>query len=315
MIMAFVSQQVLLSKRSVQKLHPASRRCCCLNYLLVLLVFLVSSASSSEAQAERCVGQPTDSTCSQNQFYNSTNSCCMQCRDCSAVNEVVLHKCNDTHDTKCIPSCSNPELQHWSVYDNKCIITDCTKCEGGDCLDGVETCRCNRCHTGPTCTVPVQTEECRAEETNIGGDRESEGATLNPLTIGLIAIGVVIGIVAFSSCFLLFGVCTTKQRRISGENQGSENSESGLVSGRGFSNSTRSSYMSGMSSGTTAYLNHQSMLELLRHTSTPVHSASSSSSIRSSPKSIRSSPRLVRTSPLAPSTPDKLRESGIMTSV
>jgi hypothetical protein len=307
----FVCQQVFLSKRSLQKLHPSSRRCC-LNYLLVLLIFLVSSASYSEAQAERCVSRPSDGTCSSNQFYNSTTSCCMQCRDCSAVNEVVLHQCNATHDTRCIPSCSNPQLQRWSVQDNKCIIIDCSLCEGGDCMNGVETCRCNRCHTGPTCTEIAPTEECRAEATNIGGDRESKGATLNPLTIGLIAIGVVIGIVAFSSCFLLFGVCTTKQRRISGENQGSENSESGLVSGRGFSNSTRSSYMSGMSSGTTAYLNHQSMLELLRHTSTPIHSVSSSSSIRSSPKSIRSSPRLVRTSPLAPSTPDKLHESGII---
>ena len=159
--MAFVSQRVLLSKRSVHKLHPASRRCCCLNYLLVLLVVLISSASSSEAQAERCVGQPTDGMCLQNQFYDSTNSCCMQCTDCTTVNEVVLHQCNATHDTKCIPLCSNPELQHWSVNNRKCIITDCTKCEGGECLDGIETCRCSRCRTGPTCTVPVQTEECR----------------------------------------------------------------------------------------------------------------------------------------------------------
>ena len=313
--MAFTGQQVFLYKRTLQNLFPASRRCCCLKYLLVLLVFLVSSASSSEAQAEHCVSPSIDGTCSPNHFYNSTKSCCMQCTDCSALNAVELYQCNATHDAKCIPSCPNPRLQHWSIQDNKCIITECKKCEGGDCLDGVETCLCLPCHTGATCTELVQTEACRAGDTNIERDPESEGATLNPLTIGLIAIGVVIGIVAFSSCFLLFGVCTTKQRRMSGENQGSENSESGLVSGRGFTNSTRSSYMSGMSSGTTAYLNHQSMLELLRHTSTPVHSVSSSSSIRSSPKSIRSSPRFVRTSPLAPSTPDKLRESGIITSV
>lgn len=313
--MASVGQQVYLYKRTLHNLFPVNRRCYCLKYLLVLLIFLVSSSSLSEALADRCVGPPSSSgTCSANQFYNSTTSCCMQCTDCSALNEVVLYQCNATHDTRCIPSCPDPELQHFSLQDSKCIISDCSKCEGGDC-NGVETCRCLPCHAGATCKALVQTEECRGEETNNDPDSEPEGATLNPLTIGLIAIGVVIGIVAFSSCFLLFGVCTTKQRRMSGENQGSENSESGLVSGRGFSNSTRSSYMSGMSSGTTAYLNHQSMLELLRHTSTPIHSVSSSSSIKSSPKSIRSSPRLVRTSPLAPSTPDKLRESGIITSV
>ena len=180
--MAFVSQQVLLSKRSVHKLHPASRRCYCLNYLLVLLVFLVSSASSSKAQAERCVSQPTDGMCSQNQFYNSTNSCCMQCRDCTAVNEVVLHHCNATHDAKCVPSCSNPELQRWSVQDNKCIITDCTKCEGGDCLNGIETCRCNQCRTGPTCTLLVQTDECRAEVTNNSSGQERTTIMMTPFT-------------------------------------------------------------------------------------------------------------------------------------
>ena len=314
--MAFIGQQLFLYNRTRHNLFPTTRRCC-LKYLLVLLVFLVSSASSSEAQADRCVGQPSDRGCSSSpgQFYDSTHSCCMQCKDCRALNEDELRECNATHDAVCIPSCPDPNLQRWSIQDNKCIITDCTKCPGGDCLNGFESCRCQKCYTGPTCTELIKTEACKRIETTSRESPESESGALNPLSIGLIAIGVVIGIVAFSSCFLLFGVCTTKQRRMSGENQGSENSESGLVTGRGFSNSTRSSYMSGMSSGTTAYLNHQSMLELLRHTSTPMHSVSSSSSIRSSPKSIRSSPKLVRTSPLAPSTPDKLCESGIITSV
>ena len=312
--MAFNYKQVPVYKKTLQNTFPASRRCWCLKYLLVVLVFLVSSASSSEAQSDRCATvtpQPSDHTCSSHQFFDLANSCCMQCTDCRAQNEDFLYRCNATHNAKCVPSCS--ELQHFSVRDNKCIITDCSKCPGGDC-DGVESCLCDPCHSGATCTDPVLSDECMTEvskprETNA---KSESGSSLNPLGIGLIAIGVVIGIVAFSSCFLLFGVCTTKQRRMS-ENQNSENSESGLVSGRGFSNSTRSSYMSGMNS-TTAFLNNQSMLELLRHSNTPLHSVSSSSSIRSSPKSLRSSPRLILTSPLAPPTPDKLRESGLVTS-
>ena len=202
--MAFTGQQVFLYKRTLQNLFPGNRRCCCLKYLLVLLVFLVSSASSSEAQAERCVSQPIDGTCSPNHFYDSTNSCCIQCRNCSALNLVVLYQCNATHDTKCIPSCPNPELQRWSIQDNKCIITDCTKCEGGNCMNGIETCLCHPCHTGATCTELIQTEACGADITSTDRNPESEGTTLNPLTIGLSAGTPITPITNQKSLYILY---------------------------------------------------------------------------------------------------------------
>ena len=281
-----------------------TRRGLLFRYSLLLLVFLSTSTST---QALTCVSQSSNGVCPQDHFFNSTQSCCVQCQDC--INQDVFTPCNRTHDAVCVPLC--PSLKRWSMKDRKCVISDCSLCPGGDCVVGLEACLCNDpCYSGDTCSI--FNRECRDEpqpsvKTNEG---DTSSSSLNPLSIGLIAIGVVIGIVAFSSCFLLFGLCTTKQRRIT-ESQGSENSESGLVTARGFTNSTRSSYMSGMSS-TTAYLNNQSMLELLRHSNTPIHSLSGSSSNRSSPKSFRSSPKLVRTSPLAP---EKFRESGLITSV
>lgn len=280
-------------------------------YMLRSLLFLLALlATVAKSQAQNCVSQITaGDVCPSNQFMNLSRPCCMQCTDCNLRGLNQQSPCNATHDAVCVPFC--PSLKHWSERDRKCVISDCSKCPGGRCLEGLEACYCgNDCYTGDTC-LQIR-DECKSESPSVKiTSPETMSTSLNPLSIGLIAIGVVIGIVAFSSCFLLFGLCTTKQRRIA-ENQGSENSESGLVTGRGFTNSTRSSYMSGMNSSTTAFLNNQSMLELLRHSNTPVHSSSGSSSMRSSPKNFRSSPKLVRTSPLVP---EKCHGNGLITSV
>ena len=295
-------------QRTMLNLFPTVRRGCPLRYLLTILVILSSATVPSRA-LEECLGQPINGVCRSSEYLNSTRSCCMQCTNCNLINRAEETPCNGTHDAVCVPLCPSPK--RWSSQDLKCVISDCGSCPSGECREGLDACLCDECYTGDTCSTLK--EECRGRpeipEPTVTSN--GEDSSLNPVTIGLIAIGVVIGIVAFSSCFLLFGLCTTKQRRIA-DNQSSENSESGLVTVRGYTNSTRSSYMSGLSSSTTAYLNNRSMLELLRHSNTPVHSLSGSSSIRSSPKSYRSSPKLVRTSPLAP---EKFCEKGLITSV
>ena len=282
-----------------------ARRGCVLRYFTMAVVLFVS-VSSSGAQ-ETCLGQPVNGDCGSGQFFDLTESCCMQCKDCSVLGQDQRAPCNKTHNAFCVPFCQ--DFHFWSVKDVACVI-NCSSCPGGGCHPGGKACICGRCHEGADCSRIR--DECVNQPEMSEPETEKNGSSLNPVSIGLIAIGVVIGIVMFSSCFLLFGLCTTKQRR-NVESQGSENSESGLVTGRGFSNSTRSSYMSGMS-GTTAFLNNQSMLELLRHSNTPISSVSGSSSVKSSPRSIRSSPRLVRTTTPV-STPEKLRENGFVTTV
>lgn len=284
---------------------PAQRGCL-LRYSIILV--LLGSAVSSQAQSN-CISTPRDTVCLSGQYWNSSNSCCMQCTNCNSMNRGEESPCNGTHDAVCGPLCTPPK--RWSPRDHACVITDCSRCPTKQCQEGIDACLCDSCYTGPTCSILK--EECADQQPpdpSISSSPE-EATMISPLTVGLIAIGVVIGIVAFSSCFLLFGLCTTKKRRVT-DNQSSENSESGLVAPRGFTNSTRSSYMSGMSSGTTMYMNRHSVLEILRHPNTPVHSLSCSSSVRSSPKSFRSSPKLVRTSPLAP---EKFKEKGLVTSV
>lgn len=283
-----------------------AKRGCLLRYSIFLVLF--TSAVSSQAQAN-CIIRQANSVCSSGQYWNSSNSCCMQCTNCNSKNQAEETPCNRTHNAVCVPLCDAPK--RWSSRDRACVISDCSRCPTKQCREGLDACLCGPCYTGDTCSILK--DECVGPQPSNPSDRSDPGeeTTINPLTVGLIAIGVVIGIVAFSSCFLLFGLCTTKKRRVT-DNQGSENSESGLVAPRGFTNSTRSSYMSGMSSSTTMYMNRHSVLEILRHPNTPVHSLSCSSSVRSSPKGFRSSPKLVRTSPLAP---EKFKEKGLVTSV
>ena len=265
--------------------------CAIWRYSFMCLVVMALSCTTTRAQ---CVNRSTiDSGCPSNHFFDVGQSCCMACTRCNLNSQEERSPCNQTHDAVCAFPC--PFGLRWSEPNKKCIISNCSQCQGGSCIS-LTQCLCDKCHEGDMCLIQKTT--CQNSDISEEERPEAESSSLNPLTIGLISIGVVIGIVVFSSCFLLFGFCTTKQRHISSENQGSENSESGLISGRAFTNSTRSSYMSSMN-GTTAYLNHQSMLELLRHSSTPVHSSGSDSSNLSSPRSFRSSPKLVRTSPLA----------------
>ena len=269
--------------------------------LRYLIVFFVTVALTSTTRAQtQCVGVPVNGSCSSNQFLDVDRSCCVACTSCAPPGELT--RCNRTHDAVCVPPC--PLGMEWNFPNQKCIISDCGSCQEGQCLS-LTQCLCDHCHTGTTCLI--QKEECTDAGDAIDKGPDTSSSSLNPLTIGLIAIGVVIGIIVFSACFLLFGFCTTKQQRQVTENQGSENSESGLITSRALTNSTRSSYMSSMNS-TTAYLNHQSMLELLRHSNTtPLHGTSGDSSNVSSPNSFRSSPKLVRTSPLAR---EKFHEKG-----
>ena len=179
-------------------------------------------------------------------------------------------------------------------------MLDCSCCPSGDCdrESGNSRCECSSCFLSSDfyCDRPVL---CGTEEPVIATvkteSRSNSQNTLPPWGIGLVAIGVVIGIVAFSACFLLMGFVTTT-RRGDIEIQGSENSESGLVPGgqiRGHSSlGTNSTYMSASNAG--VFLSNQKILELLRNSNTH----SSLSSARSSPRSagsLNTSPKPVRT--------------------
>ena len=195
---------------------------------------------------------------------------------------VVKSECNGMHDTQCVSSCVNP---HQRFRENFGCVVDCTLCEYG-CLPEENRCECdpNKCYQAEFCQFE---RNCDSEPTQ--PSRPSVSVPGNPSTlpswgIGLIAVGAVIGIVAFSAAFLFMGVCTTKRRR-EVDSEGSDNSGSVLVSNGRISDGTHSTFVPG-------YPN-QSLIDLLRQANSPIHS--SLNSVKSSPKSMRASPLQVRT--------------------
>lgn len=220
-------------------------------------------------------------------FRNVTVNCCQRCSACPDGYEVRT-PCSTTRDTYCVPSCPHNALT-WNEGEGACVI-DCSFCSY-DCDPVKRRCVCDPslcyhpndlyCQTPIPCS-PITPSRPTVDDNNNSGNPSS----LPPWGVGVIAVGAVLGIVAFSAGFLLMGICTRKKRTAEGvESGGSENSESVLVSNGRSSRGTHSTYISG-------YPN-QSLLDLLRKTNTPVHS--SFSSIHSSPISARASPCPVRT--------------------
>ena len=219
-------------------------------------------------------------------FHNVTVNCCQRCSSCPTGYEMRT-PCSTTSDTYCVPSCPHQALA-WNEGEEACVIK-CSFCSY-EC-DSIE----RRCVCDPSlcyhpndlyCDVPIPctitSSRPTVDDINTGSGNPS---SLPPWGIGVIAVGAVLGIVAFSAGFLLMGICTRKKRSEGVESGGSDNSESMLMSNGRSSRGTRSTYISG-------YPN-QSLLDLLRNTNTPVHS--SLSSIHSSPRSARASPCPERT--------------------
>ena len=213
-----------------------------------------------------------------------------------------------THNTEC--DCEPP--QSYVSSKHKCVI-NCKLCPvTKECVPGMRRCLCENdcyadhdefCTGGPLNCINEETEKVTTQDTIQRDDNDF----FPEWGIGLVAIGVVIGIIIFASCFLCLGLVTITKHRES-EPQTSESSESGLVVRSSFGSvGTESSLLS----NGYPYLTSHCMLELLKQNSNNpqllAHASSSnlgsitgggptvSSSLRSSPVSIRDSPRPVRT--------------------
>ncbi len=258
-----------------------------------------------------CSTVQNSSACVDGTFLN-IQGCCQQCNPCDSGNRMfTLHQCNKTHDAVC--TCKLPE-----VYIPKigCVVS-CEECPNRHCVPSTARCDCGECYAehdlycegAPSkCAPPID----NSLATSVGREISQSDETSFPAWgYGLVATGIVIGIILFASCFLCLGFVS---RQRDAETQSSDNSESGLVIRGSFSSiGTESSFLS---TG-YPYLTSHSMLELLKnssnthlltHTSTghlvsadgpPRMSNGSgpplSGSQRSSPVSIRDSPRPVRT--------------------
>lgn len=240
----------------------------------------MTNCSSTTGGPRQCTPQDCEPGVT---YFDSSLRTCEACTPCSTTQEV-RNSCNRTHDTHCIPLCQRPYL-FWNEAENNCVI-DCSQCPGecdqvrsrcecGSCYDDTDLfCERNRCdisQSPPEATPPP----------SVGDDGRSH---LPSWGIVLIAVGVVIGIVSFSACFLLMGLASSRRSTMD-PTSASDGSESGLVYPSKGSLSTHSSYMSGSS----AFFNNQSVLELLRNSQNGVHEGSLGSLHQSSPKGSRSS--------------------------
>ncbi len=251
-----------------------------------------------------CSGS-ADTVCSQfqsdctsgSEVYNAGNKTCEGCTKC-ALNEQTVENCHINQDTRCLQKCADNfvYLEHL----DSCTL-DCTQCPQGLCRDQ-HHCLCEPAGCYEVGDIYCHFSTCGelSEETTTSGPKTSTtNISLQPWGIGLIAVGVVIGIVAFSACFLLMGFCTSTPSSRRGRpgigSEESQNSQSGLVlSGSALSGTTATSL------GTQS--NHiaspvitcsQNSLEALRQAYQQQqhhilhHQIFNSSIIKSSPRSLR----------------------------
>lgn len=247
----------------------------------------------TSADDTRCQPPQNESECIAGlEFFNVATHRCQECKQCTEVTHRVDELCSGTQDTTCIPTCPN-EILTYDVNEQMCVL-DCHRCPiTGRCVVGDRRrcqCGCERSDINDLyCTRSCGT--AMPSEAEVLPTLPSTGPNMLPnWGIGLIAIGVVIGIVAFSACFLLMGFCTSSKRGSTDVgSEGSNNSESILVSGKSSSLVTQSPYIS----STSPFLSNHSTLDLLRYSPNGMHS--SLSSVKGSPRSVRAMPTLSRT--------------------
>ena len=247
----------------------------------------------TSAADTRCLPPQNESDCiAGSQFFNVATRRCQVCMQCTPVTHEVYQLCSGTQDTTCIPTCPN-EFLTYDMNEEMCIL-DCHRCPiTGRCQVGDSRrclCACERSEPGDLYCMKSCVTAMPTSADTLPPQQNAGHNTLPSWGIGLIAIGVVIGIVAFSACFLLMGFCTSLSKRGNADvgSEGSNNSDSVLVSGKS-SLITTSPYIQ----STSPFLSNHSTLDLLRYSPNGLHS--SLNSVKGSPRSVRAMPALSRT--------------------
>ena len=243
---------------------------------------------SNCTDSSNAVCSQNSSECMEGEFLNETKQCqaCKVCGD----HEEESKACSATKDRECVPRCTDPFV--W-VERQGCVL-NCMLCPSKHCAD-TQSCMCNPssnpdpCYADITCNENICTDPTSVP-TNNNNPGSSSDNSLPTWGIGLVAIGIVIGIVAFSGCFLAMGFFTSRSREpqeIGSEE--SQTSQNGLVTPSIHRNSasTRLTFVS-------SPVFSQSTIEVLRNSprlspcSKPRHGGSSH---KASPHSMRNNPR------------------------
>lgn len=256
--------------------------------LLFFFQLLTAQLACVQAQVRNCSQTPSDCELGRT-YFNQDTGCCETCNACDGHEEmIVAAQCNRTHNAVC--DCNFPLFP----FAETCII-NCLNCPRG-CDDDLKHCVCERpechsdsdiyCRVEDRCLAPISPETDKVDDSRSTVGPNSAQDTFPAWGFGLIAIGVVIGIIIFASCFLCMGIFSNRSSHDPESHPGSESSENGLVLGGSFvSVGTNSSYLS---RDTYPYLTSHSMLELLKNSNPPLIVTSNGlSSLHGSPVSSR----------------------------
>ena len=160
------------------------------------------------------------------QYYDLEKSKCENCTVCKEDEQKVAD-CSISENTRCQPRCQ----PHQYFRQGQCYL-DCAQCQNGCVTSGTARCRCqpSRCYhdTDILCdnNICATTGTTPLEVTGTVADESNELPTWG---IGLISIGVVIGIVAFSAGSMILGFCTRRTSQVEEDAEGGGNPNPSLV--------------------------------------------------------------------------------------
>lgn len=153
-----------------------------------------------------------------NSCTSSRNAVCQNCTICK-VDEWVVAACTSTEDTRCQHRCQSH--QYYVPEENRCHFK-CTLCQYGCVTSGTTRCQCYPSVCYAETDILCDTNLCTsttAPPTEVTGTVDSKSNELPTWGIGLISIGVVIGIVAFSAGSMILSFCTRRTSQIDDEEE------------------------------------------------------------------------------------------------
>ena len=166
-------------------------------------------SSSGQLTLSTCTAR-NDSTCTcgESQFFNATAHRCQNCTVCASFERQTV-QCTATRDARCVSKCL--PHQFYISEEDRCSF-DCKLCRFGCVSTGTARCRCKPSNCYAAFDLLCENNLCSATESTLTeastGLRHSSSDHFPTWGIGLVSIGVVIGIVVFSSGLMVFSYCT-----------------------------------------------------------------------------------------------------------
>ena len=241
-----------------------------------------SCCTSGQVEVQSC-SQVNDTVCTcieGSEFFNSETQRCQACSACNE-DERISADCTAMEDTKCVSQC--PERYYYVPEMGGCVV-DCEQCTHGCTTSGTPRCQCQPSHCYAETDALCENNICSttsAPTTIESTERTDSGSNdLPPWGIGLISIGVVIGIVAFSAASMILSFCTRKTPQVVEEDGDPAHESKSVLIGQ---------YANGHPN---PFLHHHS-LEKNRYAPRTTCKSFRTGSVRTN--SIRNSPKAIRT--------------------